>query len=79
MAQFNRPPRLLSPLPSQVVNLPKIPATSDKKDGAEWLTVVLPFVATILSVILLLAISGGNSSWTSYLIFIPVKIGRAHV
>jgi S-DNA-T family DNA segregation ATPase FtsK/SpoIIIE len=74
MAQFNRPPRLLSPLPSQVVNLPKIPATSDKKDGAEWLTVVLPFVATILSVILLLAISGGNSSWTSYLIFIPVML-----
>ena len=32
MAQFNRPPRLLSPLPKQIIKLPKIPTLSAKEN-----------------------------------------------
>lgn len=72
MASFNRPPRLISPLPDQVVKLPKIPALAGKKGSAEWLGSVLPFAAMLLTIVILFAFMGGGSSWTSYLLFLPM-------
>lgn len=72
MAQFNRPPRLISPLPKQVVKLPKIPTLTEKNISAEWLTMVLPFAAVILSAVIMFSISGAGSTWTTYLLFIPI-------
>ena len=72
MAQFNRPPRLLSPLPKDVVKLPKIPAISKKNGSIELLTTLLPFVAIIFMAVIMFAFTGGGGSMTSYLLFIPI-------
>lgn len=74
MAQFNRPPRLLSPLPNQIVKLPKIPATPSKSNATGWLIMLLPFAAIILTVVIMLAVSGSGGSASGYLLFIPIMV-----
>jgi len=72
MEQFNRPPRLVSPLSNQVVRLPKIPAVTSKNSSTELLTTILPFAAIIIMVILMFVFMGGSGSVTSFLLFIPM-------
>jgi DNA segregation ATPase FtsK/SpoIIIE, S-DNA-T family len=72
MASFNRPPRLQSPLPNQTVKMPKIPALAAKTGSSGWIALLMPFIAIVISAVIMLAFSGGSSSMTSYLLFIPV-------
>ena len=74
MAQFNRPPRLLSPLPNQIVKFPKIPASPAKSSATGWLIILLPFAGIILTLVIMLAVSGSSGSASGYLLFIPIMV-----
>ena len=71
---FNRPPRLQTPLPTDVVKIPEPPAIPSKPEATNWLTVILPLGAVLLSVVLMVAFMGSSSSGLSYLLFIPIML-----
>lgn len=71
---FNRPPRLQTPLPADVIKIPAPPAIPQKPDKSNWMTVLLPLGAVLLSVVLMVAFMGGSSSSASYLFFLPIML-----
>lgn len=70
---FNRPPRIQDPLPDDLVKIPGPPPLPNSPGGFSWLTIGLPVLATVLSVVLMLSISGLAAAG-SFLIFIPVML-----
>lgn len=73
---FNRQPRLRTPLSAERVKLPEPPNLPAPPSGVSWLTIGLPLIATLLSVVLMLSMVGGSSA-LSFLIFIPIMIATA--
>lgn len=71
---FNRSPRLQTPLPDEVVKIPATPAIPSKPDANNWLTVLLPLGAVLLSVVLMISFMGNSGSALNYLFFIPIML-----
>jgi len=71
---FNRPPRLQTPLPKDIIKIPEPPTIPSKPDNANWLTVLMPLGAVLLSVVLMLTLMNKSGSALSYLIFIPIML-----
>ena len=73
---FNRQPRLRTPLSTERVNLPAPPNVPAAPSGVSWLTIGLPLIATLLSVVVMFSVIGGNGA-LSFLIFIPIMLATA--
>lgn len=73
---FNRPPRLRTPLATEPVKIPAPPNVPATPSGVSWLTIGLPLIATLLSVVLMLSVVGGSAA-LSFLIFIPIMVATA--
>jgi S-DNA-T family DNA segregation ATPase FtsK/SpoIIIE len=73
---FNRQPRLRTPLSTERVKIPAPPNIPAPPSGVSWLTIGLPLIATLLSVVLMLSVVGGSTA-LSFLIFIPIMIATA--
>lgn len=71
---FNRPPRLQKPLPTDIVKIPRPRGMPSKPGEQNWLTILLPLGAVLLSIILMVAISGSGMGAVSYLVFIPIML-----
>ncbi len=71
---FNRQPRIQAGLPIETIKIPNHPALPPKPDSGNWLTVLLPLGAVLLSVVLMVGFMGSGGSGMSYLIFIPVML-----
>ncbi len=57
---FNRPPRLQTPLPDTVIKKPEPPPIPPKPDKGNWLTMLLPVGAVLLSVVLMFVLMSNN-------------------
>ena len=71
---FNRPPRIQKPLPNDVIKIPEPKNIPSKPTGTNWLMIVMPLVAVVITILLVLSISEGGSSGLTYLIFIPIML-----
>jgi S-DNA-T family DNA segregation ATPase FtsK/SpoIIIE len=72
---FNRPPRLQTPLPDTIIKRPESPLIPSKPDKGNWLTMLLPVGAVLLSVVLMFVLMSNNSgSMLNYLLFIPIML-----
>ena len=71
---FNRPPRLQTPLPAEVVKLPEFPKIPQKPEKHNLLTILLPLGAVLLSVVLMMTLMNRGGSGLSYLMFIPIML-----
>ncbi|MCW5873108.1 MAG: hypothetical protein KIS88_00525 [Anaerolineales bacterium] len=70
---FNRPPRIQKALPSETVKIP-VPRGMPSKPGEQsWLTTLLPIGMLLISVVIIILVSGGGAS-LSYLIFLPLML-----
>lgn len=76
--QFNRPPRIQVPLPNDVVKIPGTPDIPSKPEKNNWLVILLPIGAILLSVLLMSMLMSGGSS-TSYLFFLPIMLASSLV
>lgn len=75
--QFNRPPRLQTPRPADIVRIPNAPEIPSKPDKTNWLVVLLPVGMMLISVVIMVSLSRGNQSSLSYLMFLPIMIGSS--
>lgn len=71
---YNRPPRIQTPLPNDIVKIPEPPDIPSKPDNASWLTVVLPVGAVLISIVLMVTLMDNSSSALNYLLFIPIML-----
>lgn len=71
---FNRPPRIQYPPPAEVIELPAAPSVPNKPEGGNWVGIVLPIAAALLSLVLMVVITGNAASGLSYLAFLPVML-----
>ncbi len=71
---FNRPPRIQTPLPDEKIIIPDLPPLPSKPDSGNWMMIALPLGATLLSVVLMFAFIGNNSSALNYLLFLPIML-----
>lgn len=71
---FNRPPRLQTPLPDDVIKVPAPPSIPTKPEKSNWFTVLLPLGAVLLSVILMVIFMNSSGSALSYLFFLPIML-----
>ena len=60
--QFNRPPRLQTPRPADIVRIPNAPEIPSKPDKTNWLVVLLPVGMMLISVVIMVSLSRGNQS-----------------
>lgn len=71
---FNRPPRIQKALPGEVVKIPKPRGVPSKPGAQNWLNILLPVGAVLISVVLMIVISGSGGGALSYLIFLPIML-----
>lgn len=75
--QFNRPPRLQTPRPADIVRIPDAPDLPSKPDRTNWLVVLMPVGMMLISVVIMISLSRGNQSTMSYLMFLPIMVGSS--
>jgi S-DNA-T family DNA segregation ATPase FtsK/SpoIIIE len=66
---LNRSPRIQNPIPSQKVVIPPPQSVPTKPASMDWISIGIPLAATVLSVVLMLSLSGNSAS---YLYFLPI-------
>lgn len=75
MTEFNRSPRISSLLSiDNEITIPKPPPIPTKPDNTNWLSVLLPIGAVLMSVVLMVSLMGSSSSSLSYLLFLPIML-----
>lgn len=71
---FNRPPRILTPLPDDDVEIPDPPNPPNPPGPSNLLTSAIPLLLAIV-VIVLIASTGGSGSVRGYAMFLPMMAG----
>lgn len=66
---LNRPPRIQNPILPQKIVIPPPTEVPSKPGSLDWISIGIPLIATILSVVLMLSLSGNSSS---YWYFLPI-------
>jgi DNA segregation ATPase FtsK/SpoIIIE, S-DNA-T family len=71
---FNRPPRILTPFPKYIVEIPTPPQLPQEPGALNWLGIILPLGATLLMIGLMFLIANGGGGGLMYLMFLPMML-----
>ena len=71
---FNRPPRIQTQLPSEKIQIPTLSGVPSKPGALNWITIVLPLGALVITVVFMMTLSGDGTMGKSYLFFLPMMV-----
>jgi len=71
---FNRPPRIQYPPSSDVIELPASPQIPNKPEEKNWISIVLPIGAVLLTVLLMVTLTPEGTPLTGYLMYLPIML-----
>jgi S-DNA-T family DNA segregation ATPase FtsK/SpoIIIE len=72
---FNRPPRILSVLPNESVEIPSPPQMPQEPETFRWMSILLPLGGIVFMVALMAVLGGGaGGGGMLYLLFLPMML-----